>query len=93
VIAAKKLGDMKDTSSVKLLLTHILDPRMSTHIFYKGISVNYQKLLALEKISGFSMGRPIMRWEVDTTATYFYLDWAVKKHYLKDKYEIDINYY
>lgn len=93
VIAADKLGQMRDTSAIKLLLTHILDPRMSTNLFHKGISVNYQKLLALKEISGVSMGREIMRWEIDTPAVYFYLDWAFKNHFIKNKSEIDLDYY
>lgn len=89
--AAYELGEMKDTSAVKLLLTHILDPRTSTNLNYKGMCVCYGRLIALKKISGINT--LINRFDVDTAAAHFYLDWAVKNHYLKDKSEIDLNYY
>jgi len=91
--ACYKLGEAKDTSAVKLLLTKILDPRMSTNIRFKGMTVNYCRLSALKKISGVDIGRKFDQFGVDTVATNFYIDWAVRQGYLKDKIEVDISYY
>jgi hypothetical protein len=91
--ACFELGEAKDSSAVKLLLTHILDPRMSTNINYKGKTVNYCRLTALKKISGVDMGRQINQFWPDTPVTLFYLDWAVKNGHIGDTNEIDIYYY
>ena len=90
--ACFKLGEAKDTSAVKLLLTHILDPRTSTNIHYKGMTVNYCRLVALRKISGVDLGRKINQFWPDTAATLFYLDWAVKNGHIENTSEIDIYY-
>src|SRR5207342_2381613 len=87
--ACFELGEAKDTSAVKLLLTHILDPRMSTNINYKGKTVNYCRLTALKKISGVDLGRQINQFWPDTAVTLFYLDWAVKNGHIRDTNEID----
>lgn len=87
------LGKLKDTSSVKLLFSKILDPRVSNDLRFKGMSVNYCRLIALRKISGLDIGRKIDQFGPDTAATYFYLDWAIKSGYLKSKSDIDIFYY
>jgi hypothetical protein len=90
--ACFKLGKARDTSAIKLLLTKILDPRMSTNIFFKGMTVNYCRLGALNKISGSNFGIKLNQFKVDTAATNLYLDWAVKQGYLNDKNEVDIYY-
>jgi hypothetical protein len=90
--ACYELGELKDTSAIKLLLTKALDPRISHNLKFKGMSVNYCRLGALKKISGVEIGRKIDQFRCDTTATQFYLDWAVEHGYLKDRNEVDINY-
>jgi len=90
--ACYELGELKDTSAVRPLLTKALDPRISHKLKFKGMSVNYCRLTALKKISGADMERRIDQFGPDTAATQFYLDWAVKQGYLKDKNEIEINY-
>ena len=50
--ACYELDELKDTSAVKPLLTKALDPRISTNLKFKGMSVNYCRLVALKKISG-----------------------------------------
>jgi hypothetical protein len=91
--ACYELGELRDTSAIKPLLAKALDPRISTNLKFKGMSVNYCRLGALKKISGVDIGRKIDQFGPDTAATNFYLDWAVKQGYLKDKNEVDINYY
>jgi len=91
--ASYKLGEARDTSAVKLLLTKILDPRRSTNLKYKGLCVAYCRTGALKKISGLDFGRKIDQFDPDTTAVNFYLDWAVRQGYLKGKNEIDIYYF
>jgi len=70
--ACYKLGEAKDTSAVKFLLIKILDPRRSTNLNSKGMSVNYCRFVALKKISGVDLGRQLDRFNVDTAATNFY---------------------
>jgi hypothetical protein len=91
-IACFELGELKDTSAVKPLFAKILDPRVSTNLRFKGMSVNYCRLGALKKISGVDIGRKIDQFGPDTAATLFYLDWAVKEGFLKSKDEVDIYY-
>jgi hypothetical protein len=90
--AAYKLGERKDTSAVKPLLTNILDMRMSTNLNFKGMTVCYCRLTALKKISGVEPLLKLNQFEVDTAAVQFYLDWAVKEKYIKSKSDININY-
>ena len=92
-MACFELGELKDTSAIKPLFTKILDPRISNDLRFKGMSVNYCRLMALRKISGVDIGRVIDQFGVDTAATVFYLDWAVKEGFLKNKDEVDIYYY
>ena len=89
----KKAGDYRDTSAVKLLLRKSLDPRLSTDLRFKGFSVNYFRIQALEKISGLNLGRKIDQFGPDTAATMFYVDWAIKNGFVKDLQEADIYYY
>jgi len=90
--ACYELGKLKDTSSIKLLFTQILDPRISNDLRFKGMSVNYCRLIALRKISGIDFERKINQFGPDTAATYFYLDWAIKHGYLKSKSDVNIFY-
>jgi len=91
--ASFQLGEAKDTSAVKFLLTKILDGRASTHISYKGMSACYCRLVALRKISGIvPPGGYPKEHDVDTMAVNFYLNWAVEKGYLKNRNEVNIYY-
>ncbi len=90
--ACYELGEAKDISAVKPLLTKALDPRLSTNMEFKGMSVNYCRLTALRKISGADLGRKIDQFGSDTIATLFYLEWAVKHGFLKNRNEVDISY-
>lgn len=90
--ACHELGEAKNTSAVKLLLTKALDPRISHNVRFKGMSVNYCRLMALKKISGVHIGRKIDQSGPDTLATLFYLDWAIKQGHINDRNEVDITY-
>jgi hypothetical protein len=90
--ACYELGQAKDTSAVKLLLTNILDPRISHHIRFKGMSVAQCRLTALKKISNIDVLRKDNRYIPDTTAVLFYLDWAFKEGHLRNKSEVNIYY-
>jgi hypothetical protein len=92
-MACYKLGEIRDTSAIKPLFKKILDPRISNDLRFKGMSVNYCRLMALRKISGVDVGREIDQFRVDTVATLFYLDWAVRQGFLNGKDEVDIYYY
>lgn len=81
-----ELVEMKDPSAVKLLFSKILDPRISHDIRFKGMSVNYFRLVPLKKISGFDIGRKIDHFDIESAAVYFNL----KLGYLKSKSNIDI---
>ena len=91
--AAFKLGERKDVSAVKPLLANILDPRMCTNINFKGMTVCYCRLGALQKISNLKPPIKLDQFEVDTIAAQFYLNWALKKGLIKSKEEINLNYY
>jgi hypothetical protein len=84
------LGEAKDTSAVRLLLTHIKDPRISTHIKYKGMCGCYSRLCAIKKISGLNYPN-INQFDIDTAAINFYMDWAIKKGYIKDTADIKLD--
>jgi hypothetical protein len=91
--AAFKLGDRKDKLAIKRLLTNILDPRMTTNLRFKGISVCYSKLKALEKISRLSPTIELDQFSVDTMAAKFYLNWAIREKIIQTGEEIDLTYY
>lgn len=93
VQAAYKLGERKDQLAVKPLLLNILDPRMSTNINFKGMTVCYCKLEALKKISSLSPPFELDQFSVDTTDARFYMNWAVKKRIVQSEEEIDLTYY
>jgi hypothetical protein len=90
--ACYELGKLRDTSAIKLLLTGILDPRVSNDLRFKGMSVAQCRLRALKKISNIDVIKKENAYIPDTAAVNFYLDWALKKGYLKNKNEVDINY-
>jgi cell division protein FtsL len=90
--ACYELGKAKDTSAVKLLLTRILDPRISHDLRFKGMSVAQCRTAALTKISKINVLRKGNEYMPDTAAVYFYLEWAVKKGHLKQKDEVNIYY-
>ena len=87
------MGELKDTSAIKPLLTKILDPRISNSLEFKGLTVNYCRLVALKKISGMDSGRKFDQGRPDTLATLFYLDWAIENGYLSTRNDVDIYYY
>ncbi len=91
--ASYELGEAKDTSAIKLLLTGILDPRISHDIRFKGMSVAECKLGALRKISKIDFLKIKDTYIPDTVAANIYVDWAVKNGYLKHKNEVDIYYF
>jgi len=91
--AAYELGEQKDTSAIKLLLTNILDPRMSTNLKFKGMTVCYGRLGALRKITGASPSWKIDQFSQDTVAVNFYLTWAVTKGIVQNRSDIDIEYH
>ncbi|MCL6294024.1 hypothetical protein [Jejuia spongiicola] len=91
--ASYELGEIRDTTSVKNLLNKALDPRITHNLKFYGSSVNYSKLIALQKISNNAYTEKINQHQVDTIATIFFRDWAIKNKYLKNEAEVDINYY
>jgi len=91
--AAYELGEQKDTSAIIPLLTNILDPRMSTNLKFKGMTVCYGRLGALQKITGASPSWKIDQYSQDTAAVNFYLTWAVTKGIVQNKSDIDIVYH
>lgn len=90
--AAYELGRRKDTSAIKSLLQNSLDPRMSTNLKFKGFSVNYFRISALQEISGLALGRKIDQFGPDTSATIFYLNWAIKKGFIKKAADVSLKY-
>ena len=48
--------------------------------------------MALRDISCVDIGKVIGQFRVDTVATLFYLDWAVREGLLKSKDEVNIFY-
>jgi hypothetical protein len=91
--AAYKLGEQKDASAIKPLLTNILDPRMSTSLKFKSMTVCYGRLGALRKITGVAPLWKIEQFSQDTAAANFYLGWAISKGIIQNKNEIDIEYH
>jgi hypothetical protein len=87
------LGEVRDTASVKLLLTNILDPRRSTNLRFYGMGVNYCRLVALRKISGVGSEIKLNQFIVDTPTTYFYIRWAISHGYIRRRSDINIFYY
>jgi hypothetical protein len=91
--ACYELGKAHDTSAIKPLLVKALDPRMTTDLRFYGMTVNYCRLTALSKITGEDVIRPFDKFKVDTAATLFYLNWAIKHGHIKDTNSVDIYYY
>jgi|GEM_PF-6483188 len=80
--AANKLGKARDTSAIKLLLSNILDGRMSTNLQFKGMTVCYCKLIALKKITGIEPIFKINQFTIDTSAVKYYLNFLIQKRVL-----------
>ena len=91
--AAYKLGERKDRLAIKPLLANILDPRMTTNINFKGMTVCSSKLGALKKISNLSPPLELDRFSVDTISAKFYLDWAIKEKFIQSGEKIDLTYH
>jgi hypothetical protein len=91
--AAYELGERKDSSAIKLLLTNILDPRISTNVRFKGMTVCYGRLVALKKITGTMPAWKISQFSLDTPAVAFYHRWALSKGIITNKNEIDLKYH
>ena len=90
-MAAYIIGESRDTAAIKPLLNNILDPRMSTHIKFKGMTVCYAKLMALKKISGRQPGWESEQSKVDTVAAVYYLNWATDENFINTMDEINLN--
>jgi hypothetical protein len=91
--AAFALGETKDTSAIKPLLKSILDPRMSTNLRFKGMTVCYCKLASLREITGIESPNKLDQFGQDTAAAKFYLNWAIENGIVKSTDSIDLNYY
>lgn len=91
--AAFELGEARDTAAILALLKNILDPRMSTNIRFKGMTVCYSKLGALGKIAGIKPLKKIDQFGVDTAAVKFYLKRAWERGTIQSVDEIDIYYH
>ncbi len=65
---------------------------MTTDLRYKGMTVCYCELVALKKITGVLSPKELNQYGVDTSIVNFYLDWAIKNKYIKDKKDVDIFY-
>jgi hypothetical protein len=91
--ACYKLGEARDTASIRLLLSKALDPRMSTDLRFKGMCVAYSRLIALRKISGRDSGHRIDQYNPDTAAANFYLQWALDNGYLRTKQDVDMHFH
>ena len=91
--ASYELGEIGDTTAVRGLLRKALDPRITHNSKFYGATVNYIRLIALQKISNNAYNKKITQHNVDTTAILFFRDWAIKNGYLKNEIDININYY
>ncbi len=87
--ACYELGEAKDVSAVKPLLTKIIDGRISNNLRFKGMCVYQCRIAALSKISGINIS---YSYKPDTTVVNLYIDWAIKKGYVKDREDIDLYY-
>ena len=87
--ACFELGEAKDTSAVKSLLTKIIDWRESTNLRFKGMSVYQCRVGALRKISGIQTN---YNYYPDTAVVNIYLKWAIQKGFIKNIDEIDLYY-
>lgn len=84
-----KENEVKDTSIVTQLLTHILDGRISTSATYYMKTPYLTRISALEKVTGIKYPDKISE-EPDALVVDYYLDWAVKKGFIKKKDDIDV---
>jgi hypothetical protein len=84
-----KENEIKDTSVVIALLTHILDSRISTSVKYYMQTPYLTRISALEKLTGIRYSDKINE-DPDALIVDFYLDWAVKKGFIKTKNDINV---
>ncbi len=84
-----KEHEIKDTSIVIQLLTHILDPRVSTSAMYYRETPYLARLDALEKITGLKPSYKIDR-KLNALIVDYYLNWAVNKKYIRTKDDINV---
>jgi hypothetical protein len=79
------IGEAKDTSYIKIILTDIYDPRIAHDVEFKGISVYQSKITAIEKI--IDLRSPMkVTYKPDTSVVQFYCEWMKKNM----NYECDI---
>jgi len=90
--AAYFLGQIKDTGAIGPLLTNVLDPRMSTNLRFKGMTMCYCKLVALRKITGVEPPKKLNQFRQDTSVAEFYLNLAIERGYIKTRDQIDLTY-
>ncbi|RYD70367.1 MAG: hypothetical protein EOP55_22355 [Sphingobacteriales bacterium] len=76
MLGCYKAGESRDKKYVQLLLKNANDPRVSTHINFKGISVYEAKMIALKKIYNKKPQKPIT-WNPDSTIIKFYTRLAI----------------
>jgi hypothetical protein len=75
---AIRAGHTKNKIFVPYLLTNITDQRMSTNVYFYGVTVYQAKMEALEKIFGQSPPREIT-YLLDSAVVKFYTDLAEKE--------------
>jgi hypothetical protein len=84
-----KENEVKNSSIVVQLLTHILDGRISSSVTYYMKTPYLARISALEKVTGIKYPFKIDE-EPDAMVVDYYLDWAVKKRFIKTKDDIDV---
>jgi hypothetical protein len=68
-------GESGNKKFVPLLLLNANDPRRCTNIHFKGMSVYYEKMVALKKIYKLSPPIPVKQFDTpDSSAIKFYLE-------------------
>ncbi len=87
--ACYELGELKDTSAVRLLLNQSMDPRVTHHHKFKGMSVYQCKMSALQKISGIKTN---FDYRPDTTIINVYLNWAITKGIIQSELDVNVLY-
>lgn len=70
---ATKAGKKGDRKFIALLLKNAADERMSTHLFFKGVTVYQAKMEALQKI--FKVSPPVeITYKADSAIIKFYTE-------------------
>ena len=69
---AFQAGESGDKHFIPLLLQNAADPRRSTDIFFKGITVYQSKMIALQKILKLSPPNEIS-YKIDSNVIKFYI--------------------